>query len=440
MRLCTLLVGGLLWLAANAAFASESPHCFVGAYKNADGRVLSLQSTADDALRFYLLDGRTGVLRRQPDGVTYTAGPGLSESLPVMARARLEACGADSIEFALQNGPDGHWSKVPLEIEDTTFSSGNVRLKGRWVRPAGQQAAPTLVFVHGSGATASIDSVVWQWLLPAEGVGAFVFDKRGTGVSTGEFTQNFEILAQDVDAAVRTVRRLGGGRISRLGVAGFSQGGWIAPLAATQVPVDFVVVGFGVVGSPVDQDVWQVAYQLKQDGFGAAEEAKAAQVTAATGRFMLSNYRRGLDAVNALKAKFAGEPWLDKVDGQYSGIVLQGDIERAKRESPGVIWNYDAMRVLRAVKVPQLWIMGAADSVAPSAPSIERLKILQREHRPIDIAIFPDTDHGIYEFTTGSDGKRHNTRAADGYLRLQIDWIKGHLSEPYGRAELIRHP
>jgi hypothetical protein len=291
--------------------------------------------------------------------------------------------------------------------------------------------------VHGSESTAAIDHNPWQWMLPAEGIAMFVFDKRGTGQSQGEYTQNFELLADDVAAAIEEVRHLNGRRIARLGLAGFSQGGWVAPLAATKAPVDFLVVGFGILGTAVEQDEWQVAYQLTQLGYGPEVLAKAKRVTDAAGEFVASGFTGLPEKLNAFKSQYAGEPWLAKVDGQYSGELLRGEIEKAKAESPGVIWNYDSRRALRALSIPELWIMAAADSIAPSTPSIERLRQLQREGKPIDIAVFPDTDHGVYNFTTGPDGKRQKTRAADGYFPLQIDWIKHHLSPPYGRAQLI---
>jgi hypothetical protein len=39
--------------------------------------------------------------------------------------------------------------------------------------------------------------------LPAEKVGVFVYDKRGTGGSDGKYTQDFDTLADDAVAAMR---------------------------------------------------------------------------------------------------------------------------------------------------------------------------------------------------------------------------------------------
>ena len=68
----------------------------------------------------------------------------------------------------------------------------------------------------------------------------FVYDKRGTGKSTGRFTVDFSELADDAIAAVAQARKLLPN--VPVGLMGESQGGWIAPLAAARSPVDFVVV------------------------------------------------------------------------------------------------------------------------------------------------------------------------------------------------------
>src|SRR3546814_4024148 len=90
--------------------------------------------------------------------------------------------------------------------------------------------------------------------MAAQGISVFVYDKRGTGGSEGEYTQNFELLAADAAKALDTARGMTAGRHGRAGFFGGSQGGWVAPLAATRTKADFVAVGFGLVASPIEED------------------------------------------------------------------------------------------------------------------------------------------------------------------------------------------
>jgi pimeloyl-ACP methyl ester carboxylesterase len=90
----------------------------------------------------------------------------------------------------------------------------------------------------------------------------------------------------------------------------------------------------------------------------------------------------------------------------------------------GTPFRYDPMPTLRAVKAPQLWILGEDDLEAPSAPTARRLRALAAQGRPITLAIFPHAEHGIYEFETKPDGERDDTRNADGYFAMLRDFAR----------------
>src|SRR3546814_11558712 len=83
-------------------------------------------------------------------------------------------------------------------------------------------------------------------MLPAAGIGAFVYDKRGTGASGDKYTQVFSLLADDAVAALAETRRMAGARGTRFGFQGPSQGGWIAPPAATRTQGDFLFASFAL--------------------------------------------------------------------------------------------------------------------------------------------------------------------------------------------------
>jgi len=99
--------------------------------------------------------------------------------------------------------------------------------------------------------------------------------------------------------------------------------------------------------------------------------------------------------------------------------------------------QYDPMPVLRNLRTPQLWILGADDIDAPSAETARRLATLAANGAPIATAMFPKAEHGIYEYETQADGTRLSTRQPDGYFRMMCDFIRdGRLQPPYGTASL----
>ena len=64
-------------------------------------------------------------------------------------------------------------------------------LAAGWAAPAlAGDETPLVVLVQGSERTGSIGTAM-PYVLAAQGISAFVFDKRGAGASEGDYTQNF---------------------------------------------------------------------------------------------------------------------------------------------------------------------------------------------------------------------------------------------------------
>ena len=305
-------------------------------------------------------------------------------------------------------------------------------------------AVPLAVLVHGSERYSGVDSYPLQHLLPAQGVAVFVYDKRGTGGSQGEYTQDFHALAGDAVAAMAEARRLHPPGFSRAGFVGTSQGGWIAPLAASRGDADYVVALYGMAESALAEDREQVMHELRRKGHGEDVLARAREVTDATAQLMSSGFTRGFDALREARARHGDEAWFGDIRGEYSGQVLAFPgwapewVARAvaSRYDVGTSWDYEPLPVLEALAQPQLWVIAAEDLEAPTAETLRRLRTLQAAGRPIDLAVFPGTDHGILEFEE-RQGERTMLRHPDGYFDLVGDWIReGALPGPYGAAQL----
>lgn len=442
LRRLDLLAPLALGLALPGCSPSVPPEplaCQAGAWQLPSGEIMAL-TPAQRGLRYRLLDGRTGELVGDASGELHALEGWRAVGEPV-ASARLEPCPAGRGRFALQDGPQGTIVRLPLRRFDATFESGALRLRGRLVLPAthAQGAHLLAVLVHGSEEYSAVDHYPLQYLLPAQGIAAFVYDKRGTGGSQGRYTQDFERLAADAAAALEAARALHS--FARAGFVGGSQGGWVAPLAAAKAPVDYVVVMYGLAESALAEDRDEVLATLRSRGFGADVERKAREVTAATGRAMASRFREGLDELARVRRAYASEPWFEHVEGEFSGDLLRYPGWLLRIAGPffdrGTSWSYEPLPVLAGLGAPQLWILAGADREAPHEPTLARLRALQRGGRPIDIALFPDTDHGILEFTEVA-GERIFTRHAAGYFRLLADWVRdgGFAHPPYGRAIL----
>ena len=322
---------------------------------------------------------------------------------------------------------------------EATFEGRGVKLAGRLVMPRGKGPAPVVVLVHGSEDDSARDFNPLQRMLPAMGIGAFVYDKRGTGASGGTYTQDFSLLADDAVAAMREARRLAGARAGRIGYQGGSQGGWIAPLAATRAPTDFVVVSFGLAVSPAEEDQEEIALEMTLKGHSQAEIAKGQEVGKAAEAVFASDFTQGIERFDALRDRYRGEAWYKDLHGNLTRFLLPADDKQLKAMGPKFNWHtpmdYDSVPVIANVAAPQLWILGGEDLDAPSAETSRRLAALQARRRPITVAVFPHAEHGMTEFETSKTGERVSTRYAPGYFAMMRDFIlRGCLSSAYGDA------
>jgi len=352
------------------------------------------------------------------------------------------ACVGDDVEIRKSGGSPERWKQLPLATTATRFTSVETELAGRLIEPQGADKHPLVVLVHGSERTSALNSA-YAYSLAAQGITVFVYDKRGTGGSEGEYTQNFELLAADAAAAFAHARKMTAGRISRAGYFGGSQGGWVAPLAATHSAADFVAIGFGLVASPIEEDREQMVSEARALGLDAEALKLIDALSAATSRLVLSGFSHGYEELDKVRSQLSQHPWSQQIHGEYSGDILRLSADelrrlgRARFDNVELIWDYDSIAALERVKVPVLWVLAAEDREAPIETTRAALLQLKQAGKPIDVYLFPDTDHGMMEFVVNPDGSRKITRITDGYLRLLGDWIKGHVAGKYGRGQKL---
>lgn len=144
-----------------------------------------------------------------------------------------------------RNYPDHRESDIVYKSTDGTKLAGTLMLPMSTV-------PHTVILVHyGSNRWARAR---WEdvrgWVL--NGVAVFTYDKRGVGQSGGECCYTdadkdyFLKLGGDVMAGAHALQQHPETRQGRVGVFGFSQGGWVIPVAAAGDPSD---INFSIIGS-----------------------------------------------------------------------------------------------------------------------------------------------------------------------------------------------
>lgn len=417
----------LLTLAVATSAHATEPTCEVGAYGAPDQDIVVLEPKdwiLAPGMGYLLLDGRYGST--------------LAPTSPV-------TCGAGYVLLKPENSEQIRLDKRAFKRTREEVPVAGAVLVGDLLEPTGPGTSPVrplVVMVHGSETEPAIGNNR-AYLLAAQGVTVFTYDKRGTGQSGGFYTQNFELLADDAAAAMQHAQNLARGRFDRSAYWGQSQGGWVAPLAATRSKVDFVAVGFGLVASPIDEDRDQMLLEAQTLGLGVPEKQQIRRLSQATATIVSSHFTSGFAALDALRKETGDEKWVGLINGEYSGDMLRmsdSDLRRVGRavfDNLEIIWDYRSAPVLSRLKTPLLWTIAEKDREAPVDETVAALTNLQKQGKPFDVYVFPDTDHGMYEFIEKSDGSRSNTRVTDGYFKFIGDWILGRTDSHYGRARAL---
>lgn len=418
------VLAALAAIAAAVSPADANPlpgsKCHIGIYRLASGIDVDIGSSDDGKLRWRLKDGVTGQISPGsagdwPSSLGWTGKPdGIVVSFPIGT--------CDRIRF---NGVAG--TRINLDVTSTRFKVEDAELSGRLVMPKGSDQVPIVVLIHGSEHSSAIEDYSLQRLLPSEGIGVFVYDKRGTGTSSGDYTQDYLTLAIDAVAATHEARRLAGPRVKSIGYQAGSQGGWVAPLAARIEPVDFVIVSFGLAVSPLDEDRSAIALDMTRHGYDTTVVEKAMHVADAVAAVLTSDFQSGYDQIDAVRTRYGKEPWFRDIHGDVAWVVLANTPAELKSIGPkafaGIPLHYDPMPVLRSLPTPELWLLGEDDIDAPSGETARRLRALARERKPITVVVYPHAEHGIYEYETEPDGTRLSTRQPSDYLPRMRDFV-----------------
>ena len=261
--------------------------------------------------------------------------------------------------------------RADFVMEDVTFTSAGVTLAGTIFKPRHPYAA--IVLVHGSGQETRM--LKMASLLADSGIAVFTYDKRGVGKSGGVYagpevgtnnidSSNLNLLALDASVASNILLAHLPAHHGPLGLMGFSQAGWIIPLAATKNhEVSFMILFSGPVITTLEQLRFQFYTRGNSRFWDTHTEAEARE-----------HIRNDPD-----RYQFAGT---------------------------------DPRDALARLPIPGLWLFGGKDIQIPVHLSIEHLDALKAQGKSYDYQLFPALGH--------------NTAIPGSYepVNVAVQWIK----------------
>src|SRR5690606_17911807 len=148
----------------------------------------------------------------------------------------------------------------------------------------------------------------------------------------------------DMVAAIGAVRALPAVKGIPLGRMGESQGGWVAPLAASRKSVDFVIASYGMAVSMIEEDREEGAQTLRRARYGDEREilAKGQALHRAAIRLMQARCREGLDELERLKDAYGDEPWFARIEGDFTRTLSHASAEELPQIRAFFDFPYDS--------------------------------------------------------------------------------------------------
>ena len=263
-----------------------------------------------------------------------------------------------------------------MRSERLAASSADREFTTKLTLPKGAGPFPAIVCVHPASEP-SRDHFLFlhlEALLPPLGIAVARFDRRGNDVP-------FDDQARDVEAVLEALVARPDIDATRLGLWGFSQGAWVAPLVASRSDnVAFLILVAATGVSPVEQMRYATSMQARAAGHSEAEvEALLAL------RVAFEDFGRGArprSEVQALIDRAKAEPWFERA-------YVRSELP----EHPG-FWpdrDFDPAPVIAAVHVPTLLFYGEDDEWQPTDASVAAWE--RAGTRDLMIARIPKTGH-----------------------------------------------
>jgi dienelactone hydrolase len=342
------------------------------------------------------------------------------------------------VEF--QRDPDGKintmiWSRDGAPIrrarrvnaerrEDVRFSNGGVQLAGTLVSPPTPGPHPAVILVHASGAENREYLLPFARFLVRRGMAVLGYDKRGVGASTGDWNAaSFDDLAGDVVAAFEYLKTRSDIKPDRVGMLGWSQAGWVMPLAASRAKdLAFLISisGAGVSGAETTID----HARQEMTASGMRPEMIDQIVGLMTLQYEYLRTGQGWDRYIAAREKMASrmggkppESFPATPDSPYLQFIR-----------PLIV--YDPVPALRTIRLPVLAVFGELDNniIAEKNRAAWDAALSAGGHRDYTLRVLPKANHAMLEAAAGTNAEMKSLRRfVPAYFEVVLDWLSKHV-------------
>lgn len=302
------------------------------------------------------------------------------------------------------------------------WSNGAQTLHGTLMLPPGKGPFAAVVLTQmSSAATREAYRQQAEYFI-SQGLAALVYDRRGLGESklAGEERGGMIDLAQDAAAAVELLKQQPEIDPRRIGTWGHSQGGWIAPLAASLNPdVAFVIAQSGPTVTAAEQEIFRVEHSARAEGLSEDDVAAAIDYQRRLMSFVKTGEHREW-LLQAAKGPQSKSRWAHLVE-------FQDELPQQVSQRSKTFWYFDPLPELAKVKAPMLSIYGDRDSFVPVQRSVQLLRQVTQQsgNERVQITVLPRAAHGLWEGDAdGANGAARTRGFHPDYFPTLDRWLR----------------
>jgi pimeloyl-ACP methyl ester carboxylesterase len=311
-----------------------------------------------------------------------------------------------------QSGPLTRLDKKEGERDDSTFtveemkiSSSGFLIKGWLYLPKKDGQFPLVILTNGGGDDSRRTKSLSDWIAPILahcGFAAFVHDKRGTGLSEGIFVKTtYNDYITDAGNCGKFLSHHKRINPDLIGVAGGSEGGRIAVIAASRFPVFSFVVSFaGTVVSMEDDRLYAQMGSYRSAGISDSLINTVTPLWKRSFRAWASN-----DLNEHAKVNKEISEWRKKYSRDILPYMKEEMDSIPEFRSVLSTWNSlseDYLTELGRFNKKWLAIFGEVDKVVPTQASISNILYYMdiSGNKSYNIAVIPKCGHAPVDIET----------------------------------------
>ena len=331
----------------------------------------------------------------------------------------------------------------PYLEEEVAFKSGRVLLSGTLTYPKEEKKYPVIILLTGSGPQNRDEDIfgfkIFERIadyFSRRGFAVLRYDDRGVGGSTGNTMQSTtEDFADDAKSAIEFLKKQPNIDLERIGFLGHSEGGIIAPIAASNSnDVAFLILmsGAGVTGGEVLLEQQKLILKSNDVTESLIEQNLDLQKkinTALMNDKDLNDIRNDIQTFAEKDFETLGAEIKSSIKDKktYINTTVQSQILMFNNPWFRYFVKYDPAPALQKVKVPVLMLFGELDLQVPVAQNKPKMEEALRigGNKNFKSIVFPKANHLYQEAKTGSPGEYNELKKEfiPGFLEAISDWI-----------------